>query len=172
MKNKVCSVIIDGGSCTNVASTELVEKLALPTLKHPRPYRLQWLNNYGEVKVTRQVMVAFSIGKYEDEVLCDVVPMHACHILLGRPWQYDRRVTHDGFTNRYSFVIRKQPISLVPLTPKQVLEDQLKMQRASEKRKKKRERPRLRGKKKKREKKRKRKMKKRVRRERRELRPC
>ena len=35
MNNKVCSVIIDGGSCTNVASTELVEKLALPTLKHP-----------------------------------------------------------------------------------------------------------------------------------------
>ena len=64
VNNKVCSVIIDGGSCTNVASTELVEKLALHTLKHPRPYRLQWLNNCGEVKVTRQVMVAFSTGKY------------------------------------------------------------------------------------------------------------
>lgn len=85
VNNKVCGVIIDRGSCTDVASTELVEKLALRTLKHPRPYRLQWLNNCGEVKVTRQVMVAFSIGKYEDEVLYDVVPMHACHILLGRP---------------------------------------------------------------------------------------
>lgn len=41
VKNKVCSVIIDGGSCTNVTSTELVEKLTLPTIKHPRPYRLQ-----------------------------------------------------------------------------------------------------------------------------------
>ena len=133
VKGKVCSVIIDGGSCTNVASTDLVEKLALPTLKHPRPYRLQWLNNCGEIKVTKQVLVVFSIGKYEDEVLCDVVPMHACHILLGRPWQYDRRVTHDGFTNRYSFIIKKQPISLVPLTPKQVLDDQLKLQRSSEK---------------------------------------
>jgi hypothetical protein len=47
--------------------------------------------------------VALSIGKYEDEVLCDVVPMHACHLLLGRPWQYDKRAKHDGFTNRYSF---------------------------------------------------------------------
>jgi hypothetical protein len=28
--------------------------------------------------------VALSIGKYEDEVLCDVVPMHACHLLLGK----------------------------------------------------------------------------------------
>ena len=82
VNNKVCSVIIDGGSCTNVASTYLVEKLALTTLKHPHPYRFQWLNECGEIKVTRQVLVALSIGKYEDEVLCDVVPMHACHLLL------------------------------------------------------------------------------------------
>ena len=27
-KNKVCSVIFDGGSCTSVVSTSLVEKLA------------------------------------------------------------------------------------------------------------------------------------------------
>lgn len=135
VNNKVCSVIIDGGSCTNVASTYLVEKLALTTLKHPHPYRLQWLNECGEIKVTRQVLVALSIGKYEDEVLCDVVPMHACHLLLGRPWQYDRRVTHDGFTNRYSFTLKRQPITLVPLTPKQVMEDQLKLQRSNEKKK-------------------------------------
>uniref|UniRef100_A0A2N9GUV8 Reverse transcriptase domain-containing protein n=1 Tax=Fagus sylvatica TaxID=28930 RepID=A0A2N9GUV8_FAGSY len=55
-------------------------------------------------RVDRQVLVTFSIGKYLDEVLCDVVPMHADHILLGRPWQYDRRVTHDGFKNMYSFI--------------------------------------------------------------------
>jgi hypothetical protein len=35
--------------------------------------------------------------------LCDVVPMDACHILLGRPWQFDRRTFHDGFKNTYSF---------------------------------------------------------------------
>ncbi|XP_062103839.1 uncharacterized protein LOC133814954 [Humulus lupulus] len=125
VNNKVCSVIIDGGSCTNVANTYLVEKFALTTLKHPHPYRLQWLNDCGEIKVTRQVLVALSIGKYEDEVLCDVVPMHACHLLLGRPWQYDLRVTHDGFTNRYSFTLKRKLITLVPLTPKQEFEDVL-----------------------------------------------
>ena len=71
--NKVCSMIIDGGSCTNVAITTLVENLNIPTLKHPRPYKLQWLNDCGEVKVNKQVLVSFSIGKYRDEVLCDVV---------------------------------------------------------------------------------------------------
>ncbi|KAJ9701225.1 hypothetical protein PVL29_006532 [Vitis rotundifolia] len=40
INNKVCSMIIDGGSCTNVASTTLVENLNLPTLKHPRPCKL------------------------------------------------------------------------------------------------------------------------------------
>ena len=127
VNNKVCSMIIDGGSCTNVASTTLVERLNLPTLKHPRPYKLQWLNECGEVKVNNQVLVAFTIGRYRDEVLCDVVPMHAGHILLGRPWQYDRKVMHDGFKNRYSFVKEGKSITLVPLTPKQVFEDQMKL---------------------------------------------
>jgi hypothetical protein len=127
VNNKVCSMIIDGGSCTNVASTILVEKLNLPTLKHSRPYKLQWLNDCGEVRVDRQVLVTFSIGKYLDEVCCDVVPMHVGHILLGRPLQYDRRVTHDGFKNMYSFVKGGKTIKLAPLTPSQVYEDQLKL---------------------------------------------
>ena len=53
VQNKVCSVIIDGGSCTNVASTTLVEKLGMQTIKHPRPYKLQWLNDSGEVRLNK-----------------------------------------------------------------------------------------------------------------------
>ncbi|XP_059428527.1 uncharacterized protein LOC132162290 [Corylus avellana] len=110
----------------------LVEKLNLPTLKHSRPYKLQWLNDCEEVKVNKQVLVSFSIGKYNDEVLCDVVPMQAGHILLGRPWQFDRKVTHDGFKNRHSFVKDNKTITLVPLTPRQVYEDQLKLKREND----------------------------------------
>ncbi|XP_057999074.1 uncharacterized protein LOC131177914 [Hevea brasiliensis] len=60
--NKVCNVIIDGGNFTNVASTTLVEKLNLPILVHPYPYKLQWLNDDGDVKVKKQVVVPFSIA--------------------------------------------------------------------------------------------------------------
>ena len=123
VNKKVCSIIIDGVSCSNVASNTLVEKLGLPLLKHPRPYKLQWLNNCGEVKVNKQVLVSFSIGRYSDKVLCDVVPMHAGHILLGRPWKYDRKVMHDGFRNRYNFVKDGKLVTLVPLSPKLVYED-------------------------------------------------
>ncbi|GAV79273.1 hypothetical protein CFOL_v3_22738, partial [Cephalotus follicularis] len=43
--NKICSMIIDSGSCANVASTTLVTKLGLPTTSHLKPYKLQWLND-------------------------------------------------------------------------------------------------------------------------------
>ena len=100
-----------------MVSTTLVEKLNLPTLKQPRPYKLQWLNDCGEVKVNKKVLVSFSIGRYKDEVLCDVVPMHTGHILLGRPLQFDKKVNHDGFKNRYFFFVKDNKIiTLVPLT--------------------------------------------------------
>ena len=87
----------------------------------PKLKRMTWLNDCGEVKVNKQVLVSFSIGKYKDEVLCDIVPMHAGHILSGRPWQFDRNVNHDGFKNRYSFVKDNKIITLVPLTPRKCM---------------------------------------------------
>ena len=41
IQDKTCNVTVDRGSCVNVPSTILVEKLRLPTLKHLRPYNLQ-----------------------------------------------------------------------------------------------------------------------------------
>ena len=56
------------------------------------------------MKVNKICLVEFSIGKnYKDAVVCDIVPMDACHLLLGRPWQYDRKTKHDGFKNNYFF---------------------------------------------------------------------
>jgi hypothetical protein len=98
----------------------------LCTVKHAKPYRLQWLNDSGEVKVTKQVVVPFSIGKYVDEVLCDVVPMQASHILLGRPWHYDRKAIHDGLKIGIPLYKMVKP-SLLYLTPKQVYDDQIKL---------------------------------------------
>ena len=74
-------------------------------------------------------MLPFSIGKYVDEVLWDAVPMQASHILSGRPWQYDRKAIHDGVKNRYTVVKDGKTITLVPLTPRQVYDDQIKLRR-------------------------------------------
>ncbi|CAL2257293.1 unnamed protein product [Prunus armeniaca] len=102
--SKVCNVIIDGGSCENVVATTMVEKLNLKMMEHPQPYKLSWLQKGNEVKVNKKFLVQFSIGQnYKDEIWCDAVPMDACHLLLRRPWQYDRKVLHDGFRNTYTF---------------------------------------------------------------------
>ena len=74
VQNKVCSVIFDGGSCTSVTSTTLVEKLGLST---------------------------------------------------SGPWKFNRKGNHDKFKNRFSFMKDKKLITLVPSTPKQVYEDEV-----------------------------------------------
>jgi len=125
VNGNVCLVIIDGGSYTNVVSSRLVSKMNMDTKPHPRPYKLQWLSEGKEVQVKQQVEVSFSIGKYEDKILCDLVPMEASHILLGRPWHI--KAIHDGFTNKISFTYQDKKVVLKPLSPKEVCEDQIKM---------------------------------------------
>ena len=56
-------------------------------------------------------------GKSKDEVLCNVIPMHVGHILLGRPWKFDRKVTHDGYKKRYALVLNNCTIMLIHLWP-------------------------------------------------------
>jgi hypothetical protein len=85
------------------------------------------LNECGEVKVTKQVLIAFAIG-----VMYDVVPMHASHLLLGRPQQFDRKAIYDGFRNRFTIVKDGKTITLVPLSPKQVYGDQMILKRECE----------------------------------------
>ncbi|WZZ83832.1 hypothetical protein YC2023_104404 [Brassica napus] len=40
--------------------------------------------------------------------------MDISHLILGRPWEYDRRVTHEGVTNTYSSTWNAQQIVLLP----------------------------------------------------------
>ncbi|RDY06079.1 hypothetical protein CR513_09993, partial [Mucuna pruriens] len=74
--SNLCSIIIDAGSNINVASSRLMEKLKLPTLAHPKPYNLQWLNSEGEL-------------------------MYPWRQLISKN---DYKVTHDGVPNRFMFV--------------------------------------------------------------------
>ena len=94
---------------------KVVQKLQLKTDYHPKPYKLSWLTKDSEVKVYKRCLVSFSVGsKYFDNAWCDVVAMDVCHLLLGRPWQYDRSVLHDGRKNTYSLSIKRKNIILAP----------------------------------------------------------
>ena len=118
--DKVCKLIIDGGSFTNAISSDLVNALSLPTRRLPKPHYMRWMNESGTLKITHKTRVKFSIGNYMDTVDCDVVPMSACHLLLGRPWQFDLDATHGGRSNNYSFVhkgvhhvLKPMPVSAI-----------------------------------------------------------
>jgi hypothetical protein len=116
-------MIIDGGSCNNLATSDMVDKLALTTKPHPCPYHIQWINNSGKAKVTKLVRINFAMGSYYDVVECDVVPMQACHILLGRPWQFDKDSMHHGRLNQYTFLHHDKKIVLHPMSPEAIMHD-------------------------------------------------
>jgi hypothetical protein len=115
-----CKVIVDSGSTDNLVSTEMVEKLELQTHRHPSPYKVSWLQKGHQVRVTRQCLVEFKMGEYRDAILCDVIPMDVCHVLLGRPWQFDRNVVHDGRMNTYTLEKDGKSHTLLPIKDKKL----------------------------------------------------
>jgi len=57
--------------------------------------------------------VPFSIDKnFKDEIWCDMVPMGASCVLLGRTSQFDRGVMYDRKSNTYSFTNEHKKVTL------------------------------------------------------------
>jgi hypothetical protein len=117
-KDRVCMVIIDSGSIENLVSTEMMEKMELKTTTHPNPYKVSWLQKGHQVMGSQQCQVEFKIGGCKDEILCDLIPMDVCHILLEIPWQYDRKVIHDGRKNTYTLERNGRTHMLLPIEEK------------------------------------------------------
>ncbi|XP_074278633.1 uncharacterized protein LOC141602227 [Silene latifolia] len=122
VNRKICNLIIDSGSCANVVARDLVDELKLQTKDRVKPYKLHWLNGENGIQVKKQALVSLSLGPYTDEVWCDIIPMNACHILLGRPWQFDRKVEHDGRANVYSVMKGNVRYNLKPMSPNKIKE--------------------------------------------------
>ncbi|KAL5543726.1 hypothetical protein UlMin_007510 [Ulmus minor] len=93
----------------------MVKALNLPTTKHTNPYKLGWVRKGIESKVAELCKVSLSIGiVYAEEITCDVIDMDTCHILLGRPWQYDKDITYQGKANTCSFLWHGREAVLMP----------------------------------------------------------
>lgn len=69
IKGGVSSMIIYSMSSVNIASVTFVNYLKLRTTSHPNPYKLQWLNKCGELKVNGQCVIRFKVGNYKDKVV-------------------------------------------------------------------------------------------------------
>ncbi|KAI0507266.1 hypothetical protein KFK09_013388 [Dendrobium nobile] len=96
----------------------MVQALQLKTTRNPTPYKISWVKCGMEISVTDMCRVTFSIGRhYVSEILCDVVEMDICHLILGRPWQFDVGAIYDGRTNTYSFDWKGKRLRLLPYSP-------------------------------------------------------
>jgi hypothetical protein len=122
VKNYRVHTIIDGGSCNNLVNVEVVKKLGLTTREHPHPYHIQWFNNNGKVKITKIARIHFSIGSYHDFADFDVVPMDACSLLLGCPWEFYTDAIHYGRSNKYTLMYKGKKIVLLPMTPTEIVQ--------------------------------------------------
>ncbi|KAA0048718.1 zf-CCHC domain-containing protein/Asp_protease_2 domain-containing protein [Cucumis melo var. makuwa] len=114
IKSKVCNVIIDSGSSENFVSKKLVTALKLKTEPHSSPYK-----KGGDAHISEICSVPLSIGgTYKDQIVCDILDMDVCHILLGKPWQYDVQAIHRGRENTYEFQWMNNKIFPMPLGKK------------------------------------------------------
>ena len=53
--------------------------------------------------------------------------MKACHILLGRPWQFGRKTLHHGNSNEITLQHHSITFVFHPLSPSQLASDQVQM---------------------------------------------
>jgi hypothetical protein len=114
--------MINGGSCNKLVSADFVVKIGLMTRLHTHLYYIQWLNNSGKAKVTHTTHIHFSIGTYHDYADCDVIPMQACSLLLGHPWEFETDAIYYGRRNNYTLVHIGKKITLLPLTPNEIVQ--------------------------------------------------
>ena len=121
--DKICLIIVDGGSSSNCISEDYCKKHGLETDPHPNPHQIKWLDeDKSGVSVTRQAKILLNFGPFKDTIICDVIPMDACHVLLGRPWEFDRAVIKYGDTNKYDVKTSSgRRVELYPLPPSEIL---------------------------------------------------
>ncbi|CAL2248984.1 unnamed protein product [Prunus armeniaca] len=111
-----CQLVIDGGSTLNVISKAAVDRLHLQAEPHPHPFHVGWVDN-TMLPVTERCLVPLQLGPCHERLYCDILPMSVAHVLLGRPWLYDRCVKSCGRENTYTFQHEGKNITLTPSNP-------------------------------------------------------
>ncbi|GJX90324.1 zf-CCHC domain-containing protein [Tanacetum coccineum] len=92
---KIFDVVIDYDSPKIFVSRDVVQHLKMPIETIPKTYTIRWENSSSEIMVSEVCKIPFSIGKYKDEMMYDIVEMDACHIILGKSWVHDLKATYN-----------------------------------------------------------------------------
>nr|GEZ41482.1 RNA-directed DNA polymerase [Tanacetum cinerariifolium] len=87
-KGKLCTVIIDWGSCDNMVATSMVEKLGLVVQDHPEPYQLTWLKKGVSSRSTNRTM-----GRSPFFIVCGREPLTPLDLA---PIPITERISSEG----------------------------------------------------------------------------
>jgi hypothetical protein len=88
--------IVDSDSQKNLISTEVVKRLALPTMSHPQPYTIGLLHQGSDLHFSQECQLSYDIKPLKDKVLCDVDPLEVCDVLLGQPYLWKHHVVYES----------------------------------------------------------------------------
>ena len=100
---RCAATTIDSSSSINLISTEVVEKLRLPTSARTVPYLLR--STYGILLISHTADVPITISGHTEVVRCGVspVPLDSCHVLLGHSWCHDFQIQSCRDVKKMSF---------------------------------------------------------------------
>lgn len=115
-RDKVCKLVIDGGSSMNVVSKAAISRLKLKPELHPQPYLVAWIDKTS-LLVSERCLVPIQQGCYSDNILCYLLPRDVAHVLLVRPWLYDVDAKNFGRENTYVFQHGNNKVILKPAKP-------------------------------------------------------
>lgn len=79
----------------------------------PQPYRVAWVDKTS-MAVSKTCLERIQFTPYQEQIWLDVLPMDVAHILSGRPWLFNKSVTHFGRTNTYVLEHDGKRITLSP----------------------------------------------------------
>lgn len=101
-KHTMMDTLFDNGSQANLISEDIVKKLNLETVPHPKHYSLGCICDNAKLHVTKRCKLKFSIiANFIFEVVLDVIPLDICGIVLRIPDLYDRRAIFHCHENKY-----------------------------------------------------------------------
>ena len=101
-KHTNIDTLFDGGSQENLISEDLVKKLNLETIPHPKPYPLGWIYKAENLKFSKKCILHFVIiAHFVDTVELDVVPLDITGVVLGSPYLYQNKAILHIHDNKY-----------------------------------------------------------------------
>nr|GEX07647.1 hypothetical protein [Tanacetum cinerariifolium] len=124
-KNKICDMI-NGGSCENVVSTYMVEKLRMKIENHPEPYQLTWLKKGTLLKKTKHDEFQNTYSFKKEGVDITLVRFDSHQTQAAGSNLFMKKTYFEGLvkTNPYMFnlvvveenkIISKAPLQVQPL---------------------------------------------------------